>query len=135
MGVQDKRRDMVAKLSKKAQTPPAAAAPVRSGGSPGPLRLVVMSATLEASSFSDFFNGAPVVYSQGRKYPVDMFYTEEPEDDYLDAALCAVCQINEDEPEAGASIHTLLSLNSSILSLTTTVKITVLPQLSLKSSE
>jgi ATP-dependent RNA helicase DHX8/PRP22 len=30
---------------------------------------------------------------------VETFYTEEPEDDYLDAALCAVCQINETEPE------------------------------------
>jgi ATP-dependent RNA helicase DHX8/PRP22 len=57
------------------------------GGGCGPLRIVVMSATLEASSFSDFFGGAPIVYSQGRKYPVEMFYTEEPEDDYLDAAL------------------------------------------------
>lgn len=64
-----------------------------------PLRIVVMSATLEASSFSDFFDGAPVVYSKGRKYPVDVLYTEEPEDDYLDAALCAVCQINDGEPE------------------------------------
>ena len=64
-----------------------------------PLKLVIMSATLEADSFSTFFGGAPVVYSRGRKFPVETFYTEEPEDDYLDAALCAVCQINETEPE------------------------------------
>ena len=64
-----------------------------------PLKLVIMSATLEADSFSTFFGGAPVVYSRGRKFPVETFYTEEPEDDYLDAALCAVCQINESEPE------------------------------------
>jgi ATP-dependent RNA helicase DHX8/PRP22 len=64
-----------------------------------PLKLVIMSATLEADSFSKFFGGAPVVYSRGRKFPVETFYTEEPEDDYLDAALCAVCQINETEPE------------------------------------
>ena len=63
-----------------------------------PLKLVVMSATLQADSFSAFFDGAPIVYSRGRKYPVETFYTEEPEDDYLDAALCAVCQINEGEP-------------------------------------
>jgi HrpA-like RNA helicase len=64
-----------------------------------PLKLVIMSATLEADSFSKFFGNAPVVYSRGRKFPVETFYTEEPEDDYLDAALCAVCQINESEPE------------------------------------
>ena len=68
-------------------------------GSKRPLKLVVMSATLEADSFSRFFDGAPVVYSQGRKYPVETFYTEAPEDDYLDAAMCAVCQINEEEDE------------------------------------
>lgn len=88
-GVQDKRRSMKKETGKQLKR--------REGC--GPLRLVVMSATLEASSFSKFFNNAPVVYSQGRKYPVEMFYTEEPEDDYLDAALCAVCQINEEEPE------------------------------------
>lgn len=68
-------------------------------GTKKPLKLVVMSATLEADSFSSFFGGAPIVYSRGRKFPVETFYCEEPEDDYLDAALCAVCQINEVEPE------------------------------------
>ena len=68
-------------------------------GTPRPLKIVVMSATLEAERFSSFFRGAPVVYSKGRAFPVETFYTEEPEDDYLDAALCAVCQINETEPE------------------------------------
>lgn len=107
-GVQDKRRDMVRQKKMKKNPAPAGASETGTasrtqqnlaGGDCGPLRLVVMSATLEASSFSAFFDGAPVVYSRGRRYPVDMFYTEEPEDDYLDAALCAVCQINEEEPE------------------------------------
>ena len=68
-------------------------------GTPRPLKIVVMSATLEAERFSSFFRSAPVVYSKGRAFPVETFYTETPEDDYLDAALCAVCQINESEPE------------------------------------
>jgi len=62
-----------------------------------PLRIVVMSATLEATSFSKFFDGAPIVYSYGRTFPVEMYYTEEPEEDYLDAAMCAVMQVNEEE--------------------------------------
>jgi len=62
-----------------------------------PLRVVVMSATLEATSFSKFFDGAPVLYSYGRTFPVEMFYTEEPEEDYLDAALWTIFQINEEE--------------------------------------
>ena len=62
-----------------------------------PLRVIVMSATLEASSFSKFFDGAPVIYSRGRTFPVEMFYTEEPEEDYLDAAMWTVLQVNEEE--------------------------------------
>ena len=71
----------------------------RRRGTDAPLKIVVMSATLEASSFSSFFHDAPVVYGRGRTFPVETFYVEEPEDDYLDAAMCAVCQINEDEEE------------------------------------
>ena len=108
-GVQDRRREMQMQAHGElgavggsgAKPKRRGAVQARLGGassSLGPLRLVVMSATLEASSFSAFFSGAPVVYSRVRKYPIEMFYTEEPEDDYLDAALCAVCQINEDEP-------------------------------------
>ena len=44
-----------------------------------------------------------MVYSKGRRIPVETFYTEAPEDDYLDAAMCAVCQINEAEDEGTCS--------------------------------
>ncbi len=36
---------------------------------------------------------------QGRQYPVDVMYTPEPVESYLDAALRAVLQIHVDEPE------------------------------------
>ena len=62
-----------------------------------PLRIMIMSATLEATTFSKFFDGAPVVYSRGRTFPVEMFYTEEPEEDYLDAAMLTVLQVNKEE--------------------------------------
>jgi ATP-dependent RNA helicase HrpA len=38
------------------------------------LRLVVSSATLETSRFSEFFGGAPVVEVSGRTHPVDVVY-------------------------------------------------------------
>ena len=69
----------------------------RRGQTLPPLRIIVMSATLEASSFSKFFDGAPVVYSRGRTFPVEMYYTEEPEEDYLDAAMLTVLQVNAEE--------------------------------------
>ena len=39
-----------------------------------PLRLLVMSATLETSAVCDLLDGAPLISSQGRQYPVDVRY-------------------------------------------------------------
>ncbi|BDA45577.1 ATP-dependent RNA helicase DHX8 [Coccomyxa sp. Obi] len=64
----------------------------------GGLKLIVMSATLDAAKFAHFFNGAKVIYLQGRQYPVEMLYLPEPVDSYLDAALRTVLQIHVDEP-------------------------------------
>jgi ATP-dependent RNA helicase DHX8/PRP22 len=61
-------------------------------------RLVVMSATLDADAFAEFFGGARAVYVQGRQFPVQVLYTAEPEEDYLDAALLAVLQVHAEEP-------------------------------------
>lgn len=57
-----------------------------------------MSATLDAKLFEDYF-GATVLYIQGRQYPVDMFYTDKPEANYLDATLLAILQIHLEESE------------------------------------
>eukprot|EP00877_Chromochloris_zofingiensis_P014727 jgi/Chrzof1/9508/Cz04g05220.t1 len=61
-------------------------------------KLLVMSATLEARQFADYFGGARCAYVQGRTYPVSVLYTTQPEENYLDAALCAVLQVHVDEP-------------------------------------
>ena len=34
---------------------------------------------------------------QGRQFPVEVFYTESPEQDYIDAALMAILQIHQNE--------------------------------------
>lgn len=44
----------------------------RSEGGRKKLRVVVMSATLAAEEFSQFFNGARVLYIQGRQFPVQV---------------------------------------------------------------
>jgi ATP-dependent RNA helicase DHX8/PRP22 len=64
---------------------------------PDNFRLVVMSATLDADAFADFFGGARAVYVQGRQYPVQVLYTPEPEEDYLDAAMLTVLQVHAEE--------------------------------------
>jgi hypothetical protein len=58
-----------------------------------PLRLLVMSATLDAGAFSDYFGGARAVWVRGRTHPVTVMNTAHPEDNYLDAALCATLQV------------------------------------------
>ncbi|KAK7846186.1 probable pre-mRNA-splicing factor ATP-dependent RNA helicase DEAH2 isoform X1 [Quercus suber] len=58
------------------------------------LKLVVMSATLEAEKFQGYFFQAPLMKVPGRLHPVEIFYTEEPERDYLEAAIRTVVQIH-----------------------------------------
>jgi len=65
---------------------------------PRPLKLVVMSATLEAEKFAVFFCNAPILRIAGRTHPVTVFYTREPQSDYLDAALVTVMQLHLEEP-------------------------------------
>ncbi|KAJ7559137.1 hypothetical protein O6H91_04G072000 [Diphasiastrum complanatum] len=62
------------------------------------LKLVVMSATLEAEKFQAYFNGAPLMKVPGRLHPVEIFYTQDPERDYLEAAIRTVVQIHICEP-------------------------------------
>ncbi|XP_015968870.1 probable pre-mRNA-splicing factor ATP-dependent RNA helicase DEAH2 isoform X1 [Arachis duranensis] len=62
------------------------------------LKLVVMSATLEAEKFQGYFSGAPLMKVPGRLHPVEIFYTQEPERDYLEAAIRTVMQIHMGEP-------------------------------------
>ncbi|XP_071827484.1 putative pre-mRNA-splicing factor ATP-dependent RNA helicase PRP1 [Apostichopus japonicus] len=58
------------------------------------LKLVVMSATLDAGKFQTYFDHAPLMTVPGRTHPVEIFYTPEPERDYLEAAIRTVVQIH-----------------------------------------
>ena len=51
------------------------------------LKLIVMSATLDAGKFQAYFDSAPLMKVPGRLHPVEIFYTPEPERDYLEAAI------------------------------------------------
>ncbi|XP_016435475.1 pre-mRNA-splicing factor ATP-dependent RNA helicase DEAH10 isoform X4 [Nicotiana tabacum] len=58
-----------------------------------PLKLIIMSASLDARVFSEYFGGARAVHVQGRQFPVDIFYTHKPETDCIDAALITIFQV------------------------------------------
>lgn len=62
------------------------------------LKVIVTSATLDADKFSEYFLRCPIFSIPGRTYPVEIMYSREPEDDYLDAALVTVMQIHLTEP-------------------------------------
>ena len=58
------------------------------------LRLLISSATMNAQKFADYFDEAPIFNIPGRRYPVDIHYTPQPEANYLAAAITTVFQIH-----------------------------------------
>ncbi|OTA53697.1 P-loop containing nucleoside triphosphate hydrolase protein [Hypoxylon sp. EC38] len=63
------------------------------------LKLIVMSATLDAQKFQRYFFDAPLLAVPGRTFPVEIFYTPEPEKDYVEGAIRTVLQIHASEDE------------------------------------
>ncbi|KAH0840212.1 P-loop containing nucleoside triphosphate hydrolase protein [Lanmaoa asiatica] len=79
-----------------------------------PLKIIVMSATLDAEKFSRFYNkfvlyfrfplacslvaSARILYVKGRQHPVQIFHTVVGQTDYVDSALRTFFQIHVDKP-------------------------------------
>ncbi|GEQ70695.1 hypothetical protein JCM33374_g4374 [Metschnikowia sp. JCM 33374] len=63
------------------------------------LKIIIMSATLDAEKFQSYFNDAPLLAVPGRTHPVEIYYTPEYQKDYLDAAIRTVLQIHATEDE------------------------------------
>uniref|UniRef100_A0AAY4E6V9 ATP-dependent RNA helicase DHX33 n=1 Tax=Denticeps clupeoides TaxID=299321 RepID=A0AAY4E6V9_9TELE len=63
-----------------------------------PLKVIVMSATMDVDLFSQYFNKSPVLYLEGRQHPIQVFYTKQPQSDYLQAALVSIFQIHQEAP-------------------------------------
>ncbi|TPX74038.1 hypothetical protein CcCBS67573_g04688 [Chytriomyces confervae] len=61
------------------------------------LKIIVMSATLDAARFAEYFDGAETLYIPGRQFPVRVYNAIERQEDYVDAALVATFQIHVDE--------------------------------------
>ncbi|KAG2069860.1 P-loop containing nucleoside triphosphate hydrolase protein [Suillus decipiens] len=58
------------------------------------LRLIVTSATMNADKFSAFYGNAPCYTIPGRTFPVEMFHSKSPCEDYVDSAVKQVLQIH-----------------------------------------
>lgn len=63
-----------------------------------PLKIVIMSATLDAEKFSKFYDNAKVIYVKGRQHPVTIYHTAISQPDFVDAAMRTFFQIHTDQP-------------------------------------
>ncbi|KAJ6536614.1 P-loop containing nucleoside triphosphate hydrolase protein, partial [Mycena vulgaris] len=68
------------------------------GKEKNPLKVVIMSATLDAEKFSQFFSNAKIIYVKGRQHPVKIYHSAQGQTDYVDAALRTFFQIHVDQP-------------------------------------
>ncbi|GBB97167.1 hypothetical protein RclHR1_02930016 [Rhizophagus clarus] len=72
------------------------------------LRLIISSATLDAEAFYEFFNtntandsskdNVSIISLEGRMFPVDVHYLEEPCQDYVETAIQTAFDIHVKEP-------------------------------------
>ncbi|KAI6128698.1 P-loop containing nucleoside triphosphate hydrolase protein [Pisolithus croceorrhizus] len=58
------------------------------------LKLIVTSATMNAEKFSGFYGNSPTYTIPGRTFPVEIFHSKSPCEDYVDAAVKQVLQIH-----------------------------------------
>lgn len=58
------------------------------------LKILISSATLNATKFAEFFDDAPIFSIPGRMYDVDVHYTAQPEANYLHASITTIFQIH-----------------------------------------
>jgi len=79
------------------------------------LRLLISSATMDAAKFAEHFDNAPVFYAPGRRYPVGILYTAQPEANDLHAAITTVFQIHTTQPVGIPLSSSLVRTKSKLL--------------------
>lgn len=63
------------------------------------LKIIIMSATLNAELFSKFFDHAPILFVEGKMYPVSKHYLSESSEDIVDTMVRTIVQVNNSEQE------------------------------------
>jgi pre-mRNA-splicing factor ATP-dependent RNA helicase DHX16 len=63
------------------------------------LNLILHSATMDAEKFSKYFDDAPIFNIPGRRFPVEIFHTPQPEANYVAACITTVLQIHISQGE------------------------------------
>ncbi|KAL1513446.1 hypothetical protein ABEB36_002857 [Hypothenemus hampei] len=83
--------DVLFGIVKKAQK-------VREERNLAPLKVIIMSATMDVDHFAQYFNDCPVVYLEGRTYPINVHFTKQPLEDYQTACVATFFQIHKQAP-------------------------------------
>lgn len=63
------------------------------------LKLIVTSATMDASKFSTFFGNVPIFKIPGRTFPVDVLFSKNPVEDYVDSSVKQALQTHLQQAE------------------------------------
>ncbi|KAJ7699384.1 P-loop containing nucleoside triphosphate hydrolase protein [Mycena rosella] len=63
------------------------------------LRILISSATMDAQKFGEYFDDSRIFYVPGRPHPVEIYYTPQPEANYLHAAITTCFQIHTTRPK------------------------------------
>ncbi|EFP87708.1 uncharacterized protein PGTG_13494 [Puccinia graminis f. sp. tritici CRL 75-36-700-3] len=94
-GIQRTRRTMVEEGS---DFPKRKSSDSQQGKPARALKVIIMSATIDAERFSQFFDDAKILYVKGRQHPVTLFYAQEPQEDYVESAVKTSLQIHAKYP-------------------------------------
>lgn len=65
------------------------------------LRLIVTSATMNAEKFSEFFGKVPIYTISGRTFPVEVLFSKNPIEDYVEGAVKQALAIHLTRPLPG----------------------------------
>lgn len=60
-----------------------------------PLKLIIMSATMDVDHFRKYFDSCPAIYMEGRTFPVTVYQAKRSTEDYLDSCLITLFQIHK----------------------------------------
>jgi ATP-dependent RNA helicase DHX33 len=63
-----------------------------------PLKVILMSATMDVDEFSSYFNKAPVFYLEGRQFKVEVFHAIQEQTDYIFSSIATIFQIHKTAP-------------------------------------
>lgn len=68
------------------------------------LKLIVTSATMDSTKFSMFFGNVPTFTIPGRTFPVEVLFSKNPVEDYVDGAVKQALQIHLQPPSGDVLI-------------------------------